>query len=521
MHHRIITLTILVFISLGLAAFSRYVGQVVAPFVVDAKAPATNPNPPALRILNEHEASGFRLWRSGSNPTTTTLYVPLLLRNWQAPYPRLVWGTQFGPHQEEHDSLYSQLVEHELPLVKAAGFTSIRTHLYWREVEPVNTTPEGYDWSKYDQRLQDFRQFGLEPLVSLVAYPLWATRYYCGGGLLPGMEAEWREFVRALVRRYSAPPYDVHLWEIGNEMDGETEVDPEEDNERPPDQGGGQPTWPFGGCWGDMAPEYVAFLRAAYEEIKAVDPAATVMMGGLAYAVFDKWFIRDFFDNFLAAGGGTYTDVISFHWFPYRQPWATAAEKADELRGIMAAHGVYHKPLWLTETYMWDRDGDTQTRDLRFTFITQELPRALGSGAVERVYWFGFWDFDPAITTFDRGLTTVDHQPKPGLKAFEIMAGFVNGYPHPPPAIPAGVEAYRFLRPESDQETWALWSTTGQTETITLAVSGSTVQAVEIQAGDTYTTTRAITTTVTIEDGQITLSVGPQTRFLRVGKGSP
>jgi hypothetical protein len=60
----------------------------------------------------------------------------------------------------------------------------------------------------------------------------------------------------------------------------------------------------------------VAFLRAAYEEIKAVDPTATVMTSGLAYAVFDKWFIRDFFDNFLAAGGGAYTDVAGFHWFP-------------------------------------------------------------------------------------------------------------------------------------------------------------------------------------------------------------
>jgi hypothetical protein len=65
---------------------------------------------------------------------------------------------------------------------------------------------------------------------------------------------------------------------------------------------------------------------------------------------------------------------------------------------------------------------------------------ALGSGAVERVYWFGFWDFDPAITTFDRGLTTMDYKPKPGLRVFEIMAGFVNGRPHPPHGILAGAE---------------------------------------------------------------------------------
>jgi hypothetical protein len=449
-------------------------------------------------------------------PTATyTVYLPLVLYNWRARLPKVVWGAQFAPYQERREPFYSRLVEHELPRVQAAGFTSVRTHLYWRDVEPENTTPEAFDWTMYDRRFRDFRRFGLEPVVSIVGYPLWATRYYCGGGLLPGMEAEWREFVRAAAQRYSAPPYNVRIWEIGNEVDGKTEVNPEEDCRRPPEQGGCQPTWPFGGCWGDMAPEYVAFLRAAYEEIKAVNPTATVMLGGLAYAVFDKWFIKDFFADFLAAGGGAYTDVVGFHWFPYRQPWATAAEKAAELRSIMAAYGV-SKPLWLTETYMWDRENDTDTRDLRVAFITQELPRALGSRAVERVYWYGFWDFDPAFSTFDRGLVTVDHEPKPGLKVFEIMAGFVNGRPEPPEAIPLGIEAYRFVRPCGNQETWALWSTTGQVETLTLPISGSSVEAVQIQVGDTYTTTQAISNVVPVENGQVILSVGPETTFLRV-----
>jgi len=450
--------------------------------------------------------------------TTPTVYIPLVLRNWERLHPNVIWGTQFGPDQERRTAAYDEIVARELPLVQAAGFTDIRTHLYWRDVEPENTTPDAYDWSWYDRRFRDFRRFGLNPVVSIVGYPLWATKYYCGGGLLPGMEAEWREFVRAAAERYSVPPYNVHIWEIGNEVDGETEVDPEEDSQRPPEQGGNQPTWPFGGCWGDIAPEYVTFLRAAYEEIKAVDPNATVMMGGLAYAVFDKWFIKDFFDNFLAAGGAAYTDVVGFHWFPYRQPWATAAEKAAELRSIMARHGV-SKPLWLTETYMWDRENDTDTRDLRVAFITQELPRALGSGAVDRIYWFGFWDFNPAISTFDRGLTTVDHRPKPGLKVFEITARFVRSHPLPPRRMPPGVEAYRFVQPQEGRETWAVWSTTGQEETLSLSVPGTVVEAVRIQVGDTYTATHAITTTLTVADGWVTVPVGPETTFLQVARG--
>ena len=520
--HRLLTLIALVLTTgsiihcLGLLAFA------FTAYSTTETDLQTSPAGDGLQAVADRvrSATDARSFRALSKVATATIYLPLVVRNWPVvSHPKVVWGTQFGPYQEEQGAFYSQIVERELPFVQAAGFTSIRTDVYWRDVEPTDAAPEAYDWSKYDQRLQDYRSAGLEPVVTIVGYPLWATQYYCGGGLLPGMEAEWREFVRALAQRYSVTPYDVHIWEIGNEVDGETEVDPEEDNLRPPEQGGGQPTWPFGGCWGDMAPEYVAFLSAAYEEIKAVDPGATVMMGGLAYAVFDKWFIRDFLSNFLAAGGGAYTDVVGFHWFPYRQPWATASEKAQELRDIMAVRGV-SKPLWLTETYMWDRENGTDTQDLRVAFITQELPGALGSGAVERVYWFGFWDFIPEFSTFDRGLVTLDHQPKPGLKVFEITAGFVSGHPHPPATISPAVEAYRFFQPSAHQDTWALWSTTGQVETVPLTVSGSSVEAVRIQVGDTYTTTQAVSSVIPVEDGQITLSVGPQTLFLR-GESRP
>ncbi|MFQ5858636.1 MAG: glycosyl hydrolase [Anaerolineae bacterium] len=517
MYRRVTILAALLITALSILAFAlgEHPGTGLES---DSRLPDRGERPSGLKIDLQDRGTQFQT--SSSKLATITVHVPLVLRNWESiPHSEVVWGTQFG--QDGWEPGYDELVEHDLPLVQAAGFTSIRTHLYWREVEPANAAPANYNWSKYDRRLRDFRGFGLEPVVGIVAYPRWATRYYCGGGLRPGMEVEWREFVRALAQRYSAPPYDVHIWEIGNEVDGETEVDPEEDSQRRPEQGGNQPTWHFGGCWGDMVPEYVSFLRAAYEEIKAIDPTATVTLGGLAYAVFEKWFIRDFFDNFLAAGGADYTDVVGFHWFPYRQPWPTADEKAQELRDIMAAHGV-SKPLWLTETYMWDREGETDTRDLRVTFITQDLVRAMGSRAVERIYWFGVRDFNPAISTFDRGLITPDHEPKPGLKVFEIMADFVAGYPRPPAvAIPSQIEAYRFVQPRQNQETWAMWSITGEVEAFILPISGSSTEAVTIQVGDTYTTTNAISNIVPVENGQITLSIDHETLFLRVEKANP
>ncbi len=448
-------------------------------------------------------------------PATTTVHVPLVLRNWPAVTSTapVVFGTQFAPFQEEIPEMYAEVVAHDLPWVQQAGFTSIRTHIYWREIEPANTTPDAFDWAGYDQRLRDYRAHGLEPLVSIVGYPAWATRYACGGGLLAGMAPEWRQFVRALAERYSAPPYDVHIWEIGNEVDGETEVDPEEDSQRPPQAGGNEPTWPFGGCWGDIAPQYVDFLRIAYQEIKAVDPDAIVMLGGLAYTEFDHWFIQDFFDNFLAAGGGAYTDVIGFHWFKGFQVWPTAVDKARELRNIMAKYDV-DKPMWLTETYMPDQVQDEDTRAERYEFITQELPRTLGSGEIERVYWYSFSDWPEGWSDIDRGLVTRDHQPKPGLKVFEIMAEFVAGIPSR--AHLAGVEAYHLRRPDTGDETWVLWSTDGETHTTTLPAPGTTVTAGRIQMGDSYATTRLVQVDITHNAEQVTIPVGQDAVFVRI-----
>jgi hypothetical protein len=457
-------------------------------------------------------------WPAPETTVTSTVCLPLVLRNfWPPPYPGPVWGTQFHPYQEEDDAVFAEIAAHDLPWLQQAGFTSIRTTVWWRTVEPTNTVPAAYNWSKYDTRLRTFADYRLEPIVKIIVYPAWATRYLCGGGLHPGMEPEWREFVRALAERYSQPPYNVRIWEIGNEVDGETTVDAE-DAERSPENGQNQPTWPWGGCWGDMAPEYVAFLRAAYEEIKAVNPRALVTHGGLAYAEFENWFIRDFFANFLDAGGARYIDFVSFHWFPYLQPWPTSGDKARELRSIMAARDV-NKPLWLTETYMGsaERGGDNTFIDRtpqQIAFITHELPRTVGTRAVKRVYWYGIWDVPDSFTHVRRGLLTVAHEPKPGLRAFELMAKMTTGLSGERSGI--GYEAYRFAQPWAGEETWALWTTDELTRTVTLSISGPSAETLHLEVGDTYTTTRLVTEPIGVQNGQIVLPVRPDTTFVRV-----
>lgn len=448
-----------------------------------------------------------------TTPTTSTLYLPTILNNaWVGQRPAVPWGLQYDPYQEHTPALYSQVISPELGLAYGAGFRIVRTHLFWTAVEPTDTVPSAYDWSAYDVLFGDYAAHDFTTLVSIVGYPMWATTFNCGGGLHENWQPAWREFVREAVARYSKPPYNVHLWEIGNEVDGEATVDPD-DYDRPPELGQGQPTVPYAGCWGDMAADYLSFMRAAYEEIHGQDSSAQVLIGSLAYDQFENWFVEDFFPNVLDAGGGNYFDVLGFHWYPFStQAWPTANDKAQDLAAIMQSRGI-RKPLWLTETYRWTHSVDSNSPRAQFDFALHELPRMAGGGIIQRAIWFGMWDFNPGRSPIGRGMVDFWHQPKPALRAMEAMSGLAYGFPTD--IGNSQVEAYRFDRPWALESVYALWSRDSSSHDFSVAAT-KPVQRVRVFFANTYTGTQVVTNTLVPSGGQVTAHAEPGTQFLIV-----
>lgn len=463
-------------------------------------------------------ASVAPLQGTATAPVTATLgtaYLPVALRAAEpVPAPDRVWGLQFA--LEDMPALYEEDVAIELPRAHRAGLRAIRTNLRWDWVEPQDTEPERYDWERYDERLATYADAGFDVMVALVAYPAWATRYQCGYALLPGREAAWREFVRETARRYSGPRYKVAAWEIGNEVDGKTVVS-EADHERSPDWGGGQPTTPYGGCWGDRAGAYAAFLAAAYEEIKAVDPDATVTLGGLANADIFNMFHMDFLEKLLAAGGGRYIDVLNYHWFPDVPGQVSGPEKLRRLQATMAAHGL-RRPAWLTETYRLTYPAGERGEASQIRFLGQELVEVLANPDLERVYWYGWVDFPPALKAEpwhpDRGIVRATHVPKAAFEMLPYAIAYTNGAPQD--LSTPGVAAYRFAWPRREPRIVA-WSRTGTTEPFRLeAPRGSRAVATYfpvdmLLGGDCCG--RAI---VPGDDGGIFLEVGADSLFLRL-----
>ncbi|MEO8083215.1 MAG: hypothetical protein ABI780_05285 [Ardenticatenales bacterium] len=451
-------------------------------------------------------------------PVTARAYLPYsaALAGW-APRPSRVWGTHFSMEWDAAE--HAQDIALEPPRLAAAGITALRTNMYWRDVEPVNTTPDRFAWAAYDERLAAYSADGRDVVVSVVAYPKWAMVYACGFGFTsPAMADEWRSFMRAAAERYRAAPYHVIAWEIGNEVDGKTTVT-DADRLRPPDWGGDEPAHQTGGCWGDRVAEYIDFLRIAHEEVKRADPTAMVTFGNLAYADVEHRFHIDFLDRFLELGGADYIDYVGYHWFPdVRGAFPTEPPGPDllwRLSGTLKRHGV-GRPIWLTETNRGTQVGSAALEARQVEFLTQTLPEVLAQGAIERVYWYAWGDFPgQAADAWQRGLVRADRSAKPALSMVPYARRYTDGYG----AVLRydDVIALGFHVPRAAIRHVIAWTPDGRSRTIDLPLApGETATRMTFPMALLVAGRCCPTAALPVRDGRVTVPVGAQSVFVEI-----
>jgi len=283
--------------------------------------------------------------------------------------------------------------------------------LIWSRIEPVNMTPENYTWSAgFEQQLADLSANCIEVILVLAGNPSWAATYSSGPIDLVDI-SELSEFMQAVVARYSKPPYSVKYWEIYNEPDNGNAIYAEAG-------------W---GYFGHTPQAYVGVLEAVYQPIKAVDPEAKVLLGGLAY---DWWepggpFVQDFLDQVLINDGDLYFDLMNFHYYPaFRQAWdpygPDIVGKATFLRQKLADYGV-NKPLICTETSMWSDQAHGGSDELQSRYVAQVFPRSLAVDLVSTI-WFTLTDDDDPYDWKYGLLIEPDLSPKPAYFAYKTMS---------------------------------------------------------------------------------------------------
>jgi len=218
-----------------------------------------------------------------------------------------------------------------LDMLKAAGVTNIRILLPWMGVEPLD---DAWSWAAVDRMVNGAYSRDIEILAVLNSPPVWASvpdvPLLAGR---PASVAEFAEFASMVATRYAGK---ISAYEIWNEQN-------------------------YWGFWapGPNAAQYTELLKAAYPAIKAADPDAVVLVGGLA-SVLDFFVITAnpvrFVEEMYAAGAAGYFDAIAFHPYLYGMKFSAGANTAqaplwqlNQIYALMVANGDGNKKIWATE----------------------------------------------------------------------------------------------------------------------------------------------------------------------------
>ena len=207
------------------------------------------------------------------------------------------------------------------------------------------------------------------------------------------------------------------------------------------------------GFWldGPQPAAYTALLKAAYPAIKAADPQAVVLVGGLVGNDYE--FVQDLYD-YGAKGSfdavAVHTDTACLTTDPreyYREPNGRIGRYSftgyREVRATMLANGD-DKPIWMSElgwptlTTTCARGGRAGTKAAGVTpaeqadFLTKAYGCLANDPYVEQAAWFSLSDVDTGSTddSLNLGLMTEALVAKPAFAAFQRAASA--------PAIPCG-----------------------------------------------------------------------------------
>ncbi len=264
------------------------------------------------------------------------------------------------------------------------GMHTLSPARHWPDVPFGSIRPAGTSWGALEPAKGEFDWHSLDTWVSqseahhvqldyvFVNTPRWASSRPdepCPGGRFgcaapPNLEA-WREFVTTLVTRYRGKISSYELW---NEPNGS-------------------------GFWTGTPKQMVELAAVAYPIIKKIDPSALVTTPGVSSSGWplshDAWL-----DQYLAAGGGNYADVIAWHGYAGRNdrpalPPEGLAEQIVALKKVLVKHGLSKLPIWNTEGG-WGKDAQLPDERAQAAFLVKWYMINFTNG-IARAYWYQ-WD---------------------------------------------------------------------------------------------------------------------------------
>jgi hypothetical protein len=279
--------------------------------------------------------------------------------------------------------------------------------------------PQSFDWSRTDRLVAAARARDLS-VDALMAYtPDWARPAGTPDKNPPIDPDDFARFVSAAAQRYG--PQGVTTWEIWNEPNVSTFWSP-----RPNPQ------------------TYTTLLVRASAAIKAVQPGATILTGGLSPAADAangrQISARTFLSDVYAAGGGHAFDALALHPYSFPNLPTFPADyntflATPALRQLMVDHGDAAKKIWGTEIGAPTAGGGgSVTEAVQAQIVTQAFQQWTAWPYTGPLIWFAYED--AGANAFDRddhfGLVDSNGRAKPALAAFDTAVhGLLARQPAP------------------------------------------------------------------------------------------
>ena len=361
---------------------------------------------PAIQVTGQEQ---------NSVTETEFIFLPAVYKNYDSTLGIPLFGIQMYGNTSNTNKHHPYLIE--------SNASWLRVPIYWKTVEPTEETPTVYNWASADATFAAAtKEMGQLNIIGTIdGTPDWALITYAdpqGKITRTDKRDEFADFVAATVERYDgdgiddAPNSPVILhWEIFNEPDASVS--------RP--------------LWGNYGSEYADLLSVVYPAIKAANPQAQVLFGGIAYDWFEDQggnFKRSFLPDVLAAGGGDYFDVMNFHAYPvFASNWTTGngpglLEKAQAVRSLLATYG-YTKPLVITEAGWHDNNSSPNpilqsSPEIQARYVVQLFTQSYAAEIDTMIWWMLYDIGDPY--PYDTGLVTLETTEKVSFKTYQEVA---------------------------------------------------------------------------------------------------
>lgn len=422
-------------------------------------------------------ARGEGLFTSLDAQPPVSIYLPIVMR--QGPFPSV-----FGVETSYID---------QSMLAKAGAIPNYWwrfSAFLWNKIEPVNVTPEQYDWGKVaENSLIAASQQGFQIIAVVKDTPYFAQKIIDPKNIpcspIKDDQAtidEFIEFIHALAVRYSAPPYNIHYWQLGNEPDVDVVL-----------FGDDKYYSPYG-CWGDATDPYYGgeyyakFLKIFSDTIKAVDPNAKITNGGLlldCHPVIDVGCLPGMFFEGMIKGLQQHNalsalDYASYHayvrWYGnltfdentkgFTPAGGSLVGKAAFLREVMTNYGLYPlKPLLVTEAGTMcsrdpilpsggkcsDIDAPLEYSDDQAELVVRFYVRAIAYDITGVIWYTLNYQHYRHV-----GLLDSSNSAKPAYTAFQFLVSKLGTAEYVGPLTYPYLRAFEFTK--GTQRIWVLWA---------------------------------------------------------------